>query len=190
MVLAYPRHHYTLADYLRLEHDSEQKHEYFDGEIYAMAGGTIAHAALSGEVIGQLARQLNGSDCRVYSPDLRITAKPTGLYTYADATVVCGPVMTDPDDPEGNTAINPTLLVEVTSPSSEERDRGSKLEHYKTIHSLRSVVVISHRERLVEAHIRQGASWETRVATAGKLELLPEIAGVIDVDALYAAVDL
>jgi Uma2 family endonuclease len=189
MVLAYPRHHYTLADYLRLERDSDQKHEYFDGEIYAMAGGTIAHAALSGEVIGQLARQLVGGDCRVYSPDLRITAKPTGLYTYADATVICGPVTTDPEDPEGNTAIHPTLLVEVTSPSSEERDRGSKLEHYKTIRSLWGVVVVSHRERLVQVHGRQGSGWTTHAARTGIIEL-SGIAAVLDIDALYAAVQL
>lgn len=186
MRATYPRHRYTFADYLRVERDSEAKHEYFEGEIYAMAGGTIAHAALGAEVMVQLGRQLGSGQCRLYSSDLRVTAKATGLYTYADATVICGPVKADPADPEGNTAVNPTVVIEVTSPSSEERDRGRKLEHYKTINSLWGVVVVSHRERLVEMHGRQGTDWIMQSATEGTIAV-PGIDAVIDVDALYAA---
>jgi Uma2 family endonuclease len=184
----YPRHRYSFDDYLRVERETERRHEFFDGEIYSMAGGTIAHAALGAEILGQLGSQLRGSPCRVYSSDLRITSKVTGLYTYADATVICGSVNGDPHDPDGNTAMNPTVLVEVTSPSSEERDRNGKLQHYKTIQSLWGVVVVSHRERLVEVHGRQGTGWTMVSVTEGKTEV-PGISAVIDVDALYAAID-
>lgn len=188
MPATFPRHRHTFADYLRVEREIDRKCEYFDGEIYAMAGGTFAHAALGAAIIAQLGEQLRGG-CRVYSSDLRVTAKATGLYTYADATVICGRVEVDPDDPEGNTALNPTVLVEVTSPSSEERDRGSKLEHYQTIPSLRAIIVVSHRERGLEVHWRGIGGWAVVQATQGRVAV-PGIEAAIDVDALYADVEL
>src|ERR1051326_683264 len=107
--------HHTYAEYLSLEEQSSIRHEYLDGEIYAMGGGTPDHAALAAAVIGLLRTCLPPS-CRVFTSDLRIRTS-TGLSTYPDAAVVCGKTVRAGDDPIAVT--NPCLLVEVTSPSTE-----------------------------------------------------------------------
>jgi Uma2 family endonuclease len=183
LVVSYPRHDFSFTDYLHFERNSEEKHEYYDGEIFAMGGGTVRHAALGSEVTAQLANQLKGKSCYVCSSDLRVRA-PTGLATYADVTVICGPAVLDPEDNE-ETVTNPTVVVEVTSPTSEKRDRGKKLEHYKAIRSLSGVVVVLHRERLVEVHARHGTGWTMQSASEGTIAV-PGIEAVLDVDALYA----
>ena len=86
-----PRHHYSFEDYLALEEMAGVRHEFFDGEIYGMAGGTPEHAAMAGAITGLLGAQLAGKPCRVYSSDLRVRVLETGLATYPDVTVVCGP---------------------------------------------------------------------------------------------------
>lgn len=190
-----PWHDYTFAEYLALERNAETRHEYLDGEIFAMAGGTVRHSILGVRVSTQLALQLLGRDCAVCSPDLRIRVQATGLATYADVTVICGAPQLDPEDKE-ETVINPTVLVEVTSPSSERRDRGAKLEHYKQIPSLRAVVIVSHRERLVEVHEHvldlDGVPcdiWTTTAVTAGTVVQMSlsndEVEVELDVDELY-----
>src|SRR5437763_840040 len=119
------RRSFSFRDYLELEAASNTKHEYSAGEIYAMAGGSPAHAALSMAVGGALLAQLRGGPYRVYSSDLRVRVSATGLATYPDVTVVCGPE--EHDAQSESTVINPAVLVEVLSPSTEEYDRGEKL---------------------------------------------------------------
>jgi Uma2 family endonuclease len=199
MVATYPRHNYTFAEYLDFLERSEGKFEYFDGEIYAMGdfaggisamgGGTAAHAALGAEVVLQLGIQLKGSPCRVYSSDLLVRAKATGLATYADITIVCGRLEFDPEDPKPRTVTNPTVVVEVASPTSEKRDRAEKLEHYKTIPSLRAAVVVLQSQRLVEVHLREGKGWVMRSASSGIIDITPSPVLALDIDALYAAAE-
>ena len=105
------RIHYTYAEYLTLEASSNVKHEYLDGQIYAMAGGTPEHAALAAAVIGLLFPELRRGRCRAYDADLRVRVPSTGLATYPDVTVVCGPLERDAED--GQAVTNPTLIVEV-----------------------------------------------------------------------------
>jgi Uma2 family endonuclease len=112
---------YSFEDYVAFERSSNVKHEFWAGHIYAMAGGTPEHAALAASVSGLLFAQLADGPCRVYSSDLRVRAGE--LVTYPDVTVVCGTPASDPNDP--GTTLNPTLVVEVTSPSTD----GEKLEH-------------------------------------------------------------
>ena len=148
---------YSYADYLALEASSNVKHEFLGGQIYAMAGGTPEHAALAAAVIGLLFPQLQGGPCRAYDADLRVRT-PSGLATYPDVTVICGPTKRDEADPQAVT--NPTLIVEVLSRSTEEYDGGDKFEHYKTIGSLRQYVLVSHRERAVEVRTRtENGEW-------------------------------
>src|SRR4051812_42732973 len=109
------RARYTWAQYVVLEHSSNVKHEFFDGEIFAMAGGTPEHSALATAITIQLGRQLEGKPCRPYNSDLRIRVPATGLGTYPDVSVICGPPQHDPSD--RNTLVNPTLIVEVLSDS-------------------------------------------------------------------------
>jgi Uma2 family endonuclease len=141
-------HHYTYLEYRQLEEASSTKHEFLDGEIYAMAGGTPRHAALGAAVLASLANQIAGTPCRTYSADLRVRVAATGLATYPDATVIRGPVETAPDD--RNAALNPKVIVEVLSEGTAEYDRGEKLAHYKKVPSLEAVVIVSQSERLLE----------------------------------------
>jgi Putative restriction endonuclease len=131
MVVPAALHRHAFADYLALEETSNTKHEFLNGEIYAIARCTPEHAALSVAVAAALLSQLRGGPCRVYSSDLRIRSLATGLTTYPDVTVVCGGLQRDPESP--TTVVNPSLVVEVTSDGTEAYDRGEMLEHHQGI---------------------------------------------------------
>ena len=176
---------YTHIEYLALEASSNVKHEFLDGQIYAMARGTPEHAALAAAVVGLLFAQLRAGRCRAHSADLRVRVPATGLSTYPDETVVCGPRERDPGDPQA--VINPTLVVEVLSASTEEYDRGDKFEHYKHLASLREYVLVSHRERRVEVWSRAPEGWSVEIIHEGDVARLPSIAARLDVRELYEA---
>jgi Uma2 family endonuclease len=164
-------HHYTYADYVALESLSTGKHEFLDGEIYAMAGGSEEHSALAAEMVRVLGNAVGERPCRVHTSDLRIDVEAVGLATFPDGSVICGPMQQHDPSPTA-TALNPMILVEVTSDSSEDYDTGPKLEYYRTIPTLREYVVVSHRERRITVHNR-GAddAWTTRVAIRGGREI-------------------
>ena len=149
----------SFDEYLRIEGDGLVRHEYLDGVVWAMGAGTDEHAALAANVIRLLGNQLLGRPCRVYTGDLRVRVRASGLTTYPDASIICDRVTFDPADPKRTTALNPKVLVEVTSPLTEKYDRGEKLEHFKRIASLREVVIVSHRERLIEVWRKTGTRW-------------------------------
>jgi Uma2 family endonuclease len=179
-----PRHRYTYRDYLLLEESSNVKHEFFDGEIYAMAGGTPEHAAICARIISALTQGLAGRDCEVYTSDLRVRVQATGLASYPDVTVVCGPLERDPED--RNTVINPTVLIEVLSDGTESYDRTEKLEHYRRLPSLRACVLVSHRERLVEIWNRdEQATWKRQEARGRSLLAIQAVGTSLDLDAIY-----
>ena len=178
------RHRYTYADYLTVEDGSQIRHEFLDGEIYAMAGGSPEHAALAVSVSSALLVQLRGRPCRVMSSDLRVRVLATGLSTYPDVTVVCGPLERDPESRV--TVVNPTVVVEVLSDSTEEYDRGEKLDHYRRIASLRECLLVSHRTRLIEVERRESdGSWTRHRAGAGEQIRLESIGCDLDVDDIY-----
>lgn len=179
-------HRYRFAEYLALEEASNTKHEFLNGEIYAMAGGTPEHAALAVAVAAALLAQLRDGPCRVYSSDLRIRVRATGLATYPDVTVVCGGLERDPDS--ASTVINPKLVVEVLSDGTESYDRGEKLDHYRRIPSLEAVVLVSHREPLMEVWERGATgSWHTRAFRSAEAARLETLAVRLDVDEIYRA---
>jgi Uma2 family endonuclease len=158
---------YSWSDYLALEETSNVRHEFLDGQIYGMAGGTPEHAALKAALTGLLFSQIRRGTCRAHDSDLRVRVLETGLATYPDITVVCGPSERDPQD--ANAVTNPTLIVEVLSASTEDYDRGDKFEHYKRLPSLKEYVLVSHSERVVEAWSRQpNGSWSQRLAKDGE----------------------
>jgi Uma2 family endonuclease len=178
---------YTYAQYLALEKASNVKHEYLDGQIYEMAGGTPQHAALAAAVVGLLFPALRDRGGRTHSADLRVRVRATGLATYPDVTVVCGPRECDPDDDDA--VNNPTMIVEVLSPSTEEYDRGEKFDHYKRIESLREYVLIAQDRREVEVWTRGAeGSWGHRRFADGDAAALDSVGAVLDVAALYGAV--
>ena len=175
--------HYSFAEYLELEAASNVKHEYLGGQIYAMAGGTPEHAALQAAVIGLLFRQLDGSRGRTHSSDLHVRVLATGLGTYPDVTVVCGPSERDPDHRQ--TVVNPTAIVEVLSDSTEEYDRADKFEQYKQIPSLQHYVLVSHRERALEVWSRVDGSWSQSLVREGASAPLEALGVSLDVRELY-----
>lgn len=187
MTSAFPLHRYTYQDYVWLEEQSSTRHEFLDGEIVAMAGGTPEHAAMAAELIGQLREQLRSGPCRVFTSDLGVRVAATGLATYPDASVVCGPTERDPD--KRTNVVNPRVLVEVTSDGTEHYDRGEKLEHYKQIPTLEAVVVVSHREPRVEiwSRARASADWQRTEAGPGATAAIPALSCAIDVDAVWRA---
>jgi Uma2 family endonuclease len=187
-------HRYTYADYVGVELTSSTKHEFFDGEIYAMAGGTSEHAALSAEVVRLLGNAIGTRPCRVYTSDLRVYVESVGLATFPDGSVICGsPVQHEPSPK--STALNPVVLVEVTSDSSEDYDTGFKLEAYRTIPSLEEYIVVSHRERRITVHHRELGElgelresdnrWTTSCAIAGGVAQVRSLAATLTVDEVY-----
>lgn len=178
---------YERGEYLALEAASNVRHEFLDGQIYGIAGGTPEQAALAAAVVGLLFPQLQRGRCRIHDADLRVRVLQTGLATYPDATIVCGPLERDPED--ANAVTNPTVLVEVLSRSTEDYDRGDKFEHYKRIAALRQYVLVSHRAREIEVWTRDGAGgWRQSVAGDGERALLDSIQAQLDVRELYDAV--
>ena len=165
------RQRISFEEYVRLESMSPIRHEWLDLAVWAMAGGTPDHAAIAVNVSTQLSTQLRGRPCRVFGSDLRVRVRSTGLATYPDVTVICGRVQLDPHDEGRTTAVNPRLLVEVLSPSTEAYDRGEKLEHYKKIPGLEEIVLVAHDARRVEVWRRTKGGWRSARIESGVAEL-------------------
>ncbi len=149
---AAPKPYYTPEQYLELERQAEYKSEYYAGEIFAMAGGSPEHSLIAANVIAGLHPQLLGKPCRVYNSDLRVRTTEE-LYTYPDVTVVCGEPQFSVEDPE--TLVNPTLIVEVLSRTTEAWDRGGKFEQYRQRESLQEYVLVAQDRPHVERFARQ-----------------------------------
>lgn len=165
---------------------SRVRHEYLDGQIPAMAGGSPEHAALAAAIVVVLGEKLRGGRCRPYSADLQLRVLATGLATYADASVVCGKPARDRDSPTHVT--NASVVVEVLSPSTEEYDRGEKRTHYQQMESLREYVLISQDRRRIDVYCRNAKGrWELRTYAAGGTVELPSLRLKLSVDALYEA---
>ena len=154
-MLVQPTAKMTPEEYLETERKAETKSEYFAGEVFAMAGAGESHNVIVANVIIGLGTQLRGRPCKVYPSDMRVQVAPTGLFTYPDVVVVCG----EPKflDEKRDTLLNPTLLVEVLSDSTEAYDRGQKFEHYRQIESLQEYVLISPAAPKLERFLRQDA---------------------------------
>jgi Uma2 family endonuclease len=181
------RLHWSYDDYLRALESSDIKLEYCDGEIYAMAGGTPTHAELAASAIALLHRQLEGR-CRVHSSDLKVRIEATDLSTFPDGAVVCGERTTSARDPMA--VVNPTLLIEVTSRSTEDYDRGEKLSHYKQIPSLKAVLFVSHRSPCLTVVKRTEAGWQQQEFRGSEHAEIPELELELSVDELYAGITL
>lgn len=161
---------FTYAEYLEQEQQSLEKHEFLDGKIFAMAGGTPVHAFVITGLSAEIRSALRRGPCTVYSSDLRIRVLETGLATYPDVTVICGKPRWAPEDQDA--ATNPTVLVEVLSPSTEAYDRGDKWIHYQKIPSLREYVLVTPASRRVELYSRgEGGTWSYREVRDAELVL-------------------
>lgn len=180
------RLHFSYQDYLSALEVSELKLEYCEGVIYAMAGGTPTHAELSVNSAAILKREL--TKCSVFSSDLKVRIERTDLSAFPDVSVVCGAREHSPIDK--NALTNPVILVEVTSPSTEDYDRGEKLSHYKQLPSLAAVLFVSHRTQRVTVVRRAATGWEELEFRAGERVVLQTPVLSFPVDEVYANVTL
>jgi Uma2 family endonuclease len=177
---------FTEAEYLARERAGTEKHEFINGEILAMAGGSPDHALLSANVISALKQRLRGGPCRVYTSDLRVNVADTKHYTYPDVTVICGETLLHPSDP--NTVRNPRLLVEVLSDATELHDRGAKWAHYRHLPSLQEYVLVSQGAQQVEHYRRVESGWLLTEYEAGAVVPLPCLGIEVPVGEIYEGV--
>ena len=180
------RSHLTAAEYLAWEREQPTKHEFFDGEVFAMAGGTPRHNALAISVGAELRAVLRSRGCSVLSSDQRLAFPPDARYVYPDVTVICGPPVFQPGTSDVIT--NPSILVEVLSRSTEEYDRGLKWTGYQRIRSLTDYLLITQAEARIE-HYRRNAdgSWTYRNAGQGE-QIALSTGGAFAVDDIYAGI--
>lgn len=174
----------TYAEYLALERVSETKHEYVNGLVCAMAGGTVEHGRLAMRLARLVGAALDGRPCDVFSSDVRVRVEATGRSTYPDLSVVCGRRQTAADDDQALT--NPTVIFEVLSDTTEGSDRGEKWAHYQRLESLREYVLVSQHAPVVEVFRRtDDGGWRYASHREGEVELA-SIGVSIPIDVLYA----
>lgn len=147
----------TAEDYLKMERSALSKNEFHDGRIYAMTGASREHNLVSGNIYRELSQQLKKRRCEAYVNDMRVKAAEAHSYHYPDIAVVCG--KPEFEDTHVDTLLNPTLLVEVLSPSTEAYDRGGKFAHYRKIPSLREYLLVMQDQPAIERYVRQGEVW-------------------------------
>lgn len=160
------------AEYLAYDLAHEGRHEFVNGEVIAMSGASEAHALATMNLAAALHRALRGGPCRVYSNDLRVRIDETGLYAYPDVSIVCGRAELAATNPPS--LLNPKVLVEVLSASTEAHDRGAKAAHYRRRPSVEALVFVATRAPHVEVHTRNpDGSWTLWEATSGSIAIAP-----------------
>lgn len=176
-----PQRKLTFADYLAYDRESEARHEFYGGEIFAMSGASRKHNLVNGNVYAALRPQVSSRGCEIYASDMRVRVPATDLGTYPDVVVVCGEPKFE-DDTE-DTLLNPTLIVEVLSPSTEDYDHGKKFAHYRTLPSLQLYLMAAQHEVRVEL-------FERRPDDRWILSECREVDAVLDLSAVGAALAL
>ncbi len=173
---------YTIPEYLALEATTGQKHEYHDGVVTAMAGGSPAHSFVAGGILGELRNHLKGKPCKPFGSDLKV--KAGGKVHYPDAAVVCPPMACDPDVTDAVT--NPAVIFEVISDSTERYDRGAKFGFYRQNPDMTNYVLVSAERIYAEHYSRaEGDKWNLEFLGPGSLLNLPKVGCAIVIDAFY-----
>lgn len=164
----------TIEEYLLLEANAQERHEYRDGEIIPIQGGTPEHSLIIANILGELGNTLKGKPCRVYDANLRIRTPRPSLYTYPDACVICGDTQYDEKDQNRTTVTNPRVIIQVLSKTSESDDRGERFRRFRSLESLEEYVLVSQTRPWIESFLRQSdGSW--RFATASGLDAQVEL---------------
>lgn len=187
---AHPQHWITPEEYLEIERAAEFKHEYFNGRMYLMPGGSYRHAKIGHNLSREIGNALKNGPCEVVGTDLRVRVSPDGLYTYPDLVVICGsPKFADK---RTDTLVNPALLIEVLSPSTELLDREFKFEQYRKEESLKEYVLVSQTEARVEVYRRgdEGLWMLTEFVGLEGAVRFDSIEASVPLAEIYAKVDL
>lgn len=179
------QHVFSFEEYVEVAERSPQRVEFWAGTILDMSGGSPRHSAICSNLSGILHAQLRGQPCRAYDANLRLRAVAANRATYGDVIVVCGELERDPSDKTRQTVLNPKVIIEVLSPSTENDDRGAKLDCYKTITSVELVILVAQDQVQVTVHRRQpDGSFARASQDAGTVEL-PEIACRLPITEIY-----
>jgi Uma2 family endonuclease len=179
-------HAFSFEEYAEIAARSADRLEYWEGAVLDMSGGSPRHSAICNNLGGMLRAQLRGRSCRPFDSNLRVRAVATNRATYADVTVVCGALELDPADRSGQTVLNPTVLIEVQSPSTESDDRGPKLDCYKSVTSVQAILLVAQDRHHVTVHTRQadgsflGASYENGVIEVASIGCRLSIAEIYE----------
>jgi Uma2 family endonuclease len=178
---------FTEAEYLALERVSDRRHEFVAGSIVAMAGARPPHNMLAANMTAALVTLTRRGPCVTMTSDQRVHVPATGLYAYPDVVLACGERKYDGNEPPS--LLNPSLLVEVTSDSTEDYDRGTKFLHYQAIASLQEYVIVSHREARVDHSRRlENGQWLTTTSLGDARVELPLLGGSFELNDLYSGV--
>ncbi|MDQ3033479.1 MAG: Uma2 family endonuclease [Myxococcota bacterium] len=182
--MANPARRASVDEYLAIEASSDAKHEYLNGEIVAMAGASPRHNVIASNVTGVLRNALERSPYRVLGSDQRVRIESTGAYVYPDVSVVCSEPRFGVDRPVS--LLNPSLVIEVLSPSTEDHDRGAKLAHYRRLASIQEVLLIEPNERRAELYSRlENGTWLITDVVAGAVEL-ESVGAQLALDEIYS----
>jgi Uma2 family endonuclease len=170
---------HSVEEYYRLEDLAEVRSEYHDGQILAMAGGSMSHSQICINLGRELSTRLKGKPCQAFDANLRTRIESSNRNVYPDLSIVCGPVERDPRDPSNGTITNPRVVIEVISPSTERYDRTEKRDHYLKIPSLQAHVLVDQDRPRVEVLTRtQDGRWELRFATGLEVTMKLDAIGV------------
>jgi Uma2 family endonuclease len=178
----------TPSEYLELERKSEIRSEYIAGRMFAMSGASRRHSLITGNFYSELSSQMRGRACEAYINDLRVKVSPTGMYTYPDIVALCGEAQLE--DEHVDTLLNPAVIVEVLSDSTEAYDRGEKFAHYRRLDTLREYVLVSQDKIRVERFRREGDEWILSEVSGSEATLhLESIDCHVAVAAIYEKVE-
>jgi len=181
---------YTLDEYLALERESDARLEFWDGEVFAMSGGTLGHERIMGNTFDLFRVQLRASECTVFGSNMQIKVPTAPPYRYADGSVVCGKVEVERFN-ANDLLLNPILVYEVLSPSTEAYDRGDKFTHYKSIPSLREYLLIAQHRPHVTHYLKQGdGTWSyTEVNGLEGIIEFPSLGVTLKLSDIYLSVE-
>jgi Uma2 family endonuclease len=157
-IAEYANQKISIEEYLTFERGSHEKHEYFKGEVFAMSGAGPRHNIIFSNLFGEIVIKLKGKSCRPFGSDMRLHIPQSTLFTYPDISIYCGELN---DDLEDDNAINPTVLIEILSPSTRDYDRGGKFKLYREIPTLKEYVLVDTESILVEVfRVNETGHWE------------------------------
>ena len=160
-VVVYNKSKLSVEEYLQFEKASRDKHEYFKGEIFAMAGAGARHNVIFSNLFGDLAYRLKGKPCKPYGSDLRVHIPENSLFTYPDISIICGEII--PSQVDADTAVQPTVIIEILSPSTRNYDQGIKFKLYREIPTLKEFITIDSESIGIEAYrINSQGNWELK----------------------------
>lgn len=179
----------SIEEYFQREEASEAKHDYIDGRIYAMAGGSPEHSLIAMNVGSEARGKLKGKPCRVYGSDLLISIPRKPFTHYPDVSIICGDVQFDPRDRRKHTAVNPTVVFEVLSPSTAKYDRSVKFDHYRELETFREYVLIFQDKREIHTFfLHDDGTWTFNVLTSVSKLPLRSVQIELDIDEIYAGI--